>query len=119
MKDLKQIAKEACHVSPVLDGRTKITTADMIARGGTFTPCLVDIFSGDCDTYPVFAFREDPARFYAGGTRLNTLVNEWVKAFDGDLDALNAALTFCPVTLQLIQKKNKKGQPYVDFEVVD
>lgn len=95
--NFKQLAIDATSLSELMAGRTKIDTADIVAKypeGITVT--AVDVVEYEKDgkpiEYPVMLFKENPKAFYAGGIILKKITQAWVAPFDGDYNAMSAEL---------------------------
>lgn len=116
----RAIAEQVVAGSPVSAGRTKISTADLIARfpDGVHL-CAVDLFNGDNGQYAVFNITEDDAVYYPAGSILTSMVETYLAQNGGDLSALNDELKTNPLGVSLEMGKNKKGQQLVKVEIVD
>lgn len=119
------IARKATVLSPIIEGKTKISVSDIISTypdGITLTN--FDLVNGtdqngNPSTYPVFVFAEDETRFGFGGTVLKNIVNAWIGAFDGDIEACSKALAAnggCK--LRFSQGHTKAGRNVTTIDVI-
>ena len=120
------LAMKAVSLSPIIEGKTKISVADIVSQypdGITVTD--FDIVSGtdqngEAITYPVFTFAEDTSRFGFGGKVMRSIVDNWVHAFDGDIEATSKALAANGgVKLRFSLGKTKNGRPITLIDVVN
>lgn len=121
-----QMAKKATTLSPIMEGREKISVADVIAKypdGVTVTGFdIVDSTSDDGpNSYPVLTFSEDTSKFIFGGTVMASIVNAWLAHFEGDIEACNKALaSYDGVKLKFSRARAKNGnREYTSIEVVE
>lgn len=115
-------AKSTLGGSPVMQGRTKITTDELIKNfGSCVTITEVDmIIKADNTAYPVIAFKEAPDKYFNGGTLINRVVDDWLATCDGDIDAVNVGLKECGgVPFKVSTKKTKSGKTITAFEVIE
>ena len=119
------LARKATTLSPIIEGKTKISVSDIIA---TYPDGItIDGFdmingtdqNGEASTYPVFTFIEDSARFGFGGAVLKNIVNSWLAAFDGDIESCTKALAANGgVKLKFAQGRTKSGRNVTTIEVI-
>lgn len=84
--NFKSIAQKQTALSHLMENRTKISTADLIANypdGVTITE--FDFVVIDGNSFPVLVFAEDNTRFFFGGYILNKIFNEFVTQGGGDI----------------------------------
>ena len=94
----ENIARQATTLSPLIEGKNKISVSEIIEtypEGITITS--FDMIAGtdqngNSITYPVFVFAEDETRFGFGGKVLKGIVEAWIAAFDGDIEATSKSL---------------------------
>jgi hypothetical protein len=82
-----QIARKATSLSPLMEGRTKISMREIIERypdGVTVT--AFDMLGSGADAYPVFIFAEDPTVFAFGGAVMGSIVGAWIQQFGGSVE---------------------------------
>jgi hypothetical protein len=95
----RDAALNSTTLTELMKNRERIKTEDIIKRfpdGITITEfdmvTTPDRRTGTPTTYPVFVFAEDESKFGYGGKVLNSIVSDWVAAFDGDIAKCSAAL---------------------------
>ena len=115
----KKNQKAGC---PQMENREKVNIEDIITdypEGINVTG--VGIITVDGEDIWVFNFEEDPNSFFFGGKVLTDLAKVWLADIGGgDLKKMNEELEKdggC--VLKLSQKKNKKGQTYTAYEVIE
>ena len=107
---------------PQMENREKVNIEDIITdypEGINVTG--VGIITVDGEDIAVFNFEEDPNSFFFGGKVLTDLAKDWLADIgEGDLKKMNEELEKdggC--VLKLSRKKNKKGQTYTAYEVIE
>lgn len=107
---------------PQMEDREKVNIEDIITDypdGIRIT--AVGIITVDNEDIAVFNFEEDPKAFFFGGKVLTDLAKDWISDIGkGDIKATNEEMTNdggC--VLKLSRKKNKKGQTYTAYEVIE
>ena len=115
----KKNQKAGC---PQMEDREKVDIEDIIIDypdGIRIT--AVGIITVDNEDIAVFNFEEDPKAFFFGGKVLTDLAKDWISDIgNGDQAGTNAELKKdggC--VLKLFRKKNKKGQTYTAYEVIE
>ena len=115
----KKNQKAGC---PQMENREKVNIEDIITdypEGIKVTG--VGIITVDGEDIAVFNFEEDPNSFFFGGKVLTDLAKDWLADIgEGDLKKMNEELEKdggC--FLKLSRKKNKKGQTYTAYEVIE
>lgn len=86
--DFRELAKRQTTLSPVMVDREKVKTDDLIeSYPDGFTIIAFDYVSSKKSKgqYPVYNIAEDPSVFCNGGTVLDRIFSEFVKACDGDV----------------------------------
>ena len=115
-----QIAEQALGNSPIMTGREKISTEEVIRKypdGVTLT--AFDIIDNGKDGYAVFTIQEEPAKFINGGALLSKMAFEWVKAYEGSIEDASADLDRCGgVNVRLSVKKTRRGNTITAVEIV-
>lgn len=125
MNKFTQLAKKQTTLSPVMEGRDKISTKQIkedYPDGITITEfdfvTTTDPKKGE-STFPVFAFAEDPKACFFGGEVLNRIAQEWAGAYGGDIEAASAELKKAGgVKVKLSSKEGKMGNTYTAVEVL-
>lgn len=115
-------AKEALGGSPVMQDRTKISTEEIIAKypNGITVTEFDFIAKADGEGYPVFAFAEDPTRYFNGGSLANKVAARWVSMYDGDVYAASTDLKNSGgVKIKLEMRKTKTGRTITGFDPID
>lgn len=110
--NFKQMALDATTLSPLMTDRTKASTEYMIENyPAGFTIIAFDLVdSSEGTQYPVFNIKEDDKIFYCGGAILGKIVNNWVQAYNGDIDAASEALgADGGLMVRLEESKTKKN----------
>ena len=119
------IARKATTLSPIIEGKTKISVGDIIEdypNGITVT--AFDMVSGtdqngNPDIYPVFVFSEDDTRFGFGGHVFKNICEAWIKNFEGDIETCSKALEANGgVKLKFGQARTKAGRNVTTIEVI-
>lgn len=120
------LARKATTLSPIIEGKTKISVSDIIANypeGITingFDMINGTDQNGEPSTYPVFTFMEDNTRFGFGGAVLKNIINSWLAAFDGDVESCTKALAANGgVKLKFSQGRTKNGRNVTIIDVIE
>lgn len=94
-----QLARKAVANSSVREGRTLITTDELMSKypdGITITEFdmlqVHDRQTGELKSFPTLAFAEDSTKYINGGGAITKIVEEWLDHFEGDIESCNAAL---------------------------
>lgn len=116
---LREIAKATTAGSPVMTGRTKIQTEEVIKRfpAGIHLNGIDMINSKDGTVYPVFTFTENDEVFYSGGKMLTDIALKWVDDL-GSVEAVSEELQGDPVGIKLALSKTKKGRDLTTVEII-
>lgn len=102
---IKSIAVSMTTLSPLMEGRDKISTNDI----KKYHPNGISINAIDrIDDYFVFTFVEDEKAFAYTGAVMNKIFEKVVKEFDGDLGAVNEELAKEPLRVILEDKVSAK-----------
>lgn len=119
------LAKKATTLSPLMDGRDKMSTKDVIEQyPDGITVIGFDLITttdnnGNANTYPIIVFEEDAKKFIYGGKALNDICTLWVGHFEGDIDACSAALAAAGgVKIKLASGTTKQGRSFTSVEVI-
>lgn len=121
MSKFSKIAKAATTLSPVMENRTKIDTKELIdefPNGITVNECdLVSTIEG---SYAIVSFSELSGRFYNCGSLLTNIVTEWVKEYEGDIEACNNDLKASGgVKIVLEESKTASGRNFTKVSIID
>lgn len=109
--DFKASAVNATTISPLMDNRTRMTMDAVINEYPQgVTVIEFDLVPSDDKPYAVAVCAECPDKFFFGGSILTKIVNEWAKAFDGDVEGASHALKDCGgVKMQFSHGRTKNG----------
>lgn len=122
MNKFIEVANKALAISPVIEGRNKILTDEVIDQfpeGVTITS-LDLIRNPEGDVYPVFAIKEDKTLYFNGGALALKVALAWVEMNCGDIEETNKALADVGgVKVKLGKKRTKKGQNLTTFTVIE
>lgn len=114
------IARKATTLSPLMEGREKISVDDVIAKypeGVTITG--FDVISTGGDSFPVLVIKEDDNSFVFGGAIMNNIVHGWLEHFEGDIETANKSLVAAGgVTVKFTKSRTKSGNALTDVEVI-
>ena len=119
------IARKATTLSPIIEGKTKISVGDIIENyPNGITVTAFDMVSGtdqngNPDMYPVFVFAEDTNRFGFGGHVFKNICEAWIANFEGDIETCSKALEANGgVKLRFAQARTKAGRNVTTIEVI-
>lgn len=128
MVDFLKIAQEATALSPVMVGRTKLETEDILNQELTIiefgfapkfnkdgTPC-VNPHTGEVDTFGVVIFAEKPDQYYCVGTVCTRVCKMWVSAFETAEEASAELAANGGVRARFTQTRTKKGNNLTNVE---
>ena len=119
-----QIAEKVLTISPVIVGKNKLTTEEVLAAypDGVHINAVDFLKSTkpDAPDYAVLNIAEDSSVWFSGGERLSTLFSAYLAndEIGGDLAVLNAYLAEHPIHVLLSKGRTKKGNPITLVEVV-
>lgn len=102
--------------SPLMNGRTKITTPDILGVSLTMRDFDFVEFkdeAGEDKTYPVIIFDELQDKFYCGGKQFSDIC----KGIDAN--GLKDMLKAEGLRVMLTMKRTKRGQSFVSVSVVE
>ena len=119
------LAKRATTLSPIMDGREKISTEDVIKKypeGITvqeFDVVTTPDKDGNPSTYPIITFAEDNTKFLYGGKALMDMVTMWLANFEGDVESTSNALKAAGgVKIKMRSSRTKQGLNFTKVEVI-
>lgn len=121
-----EIAKEQTVFSPVMEGREKTTTQDIIEKypnGVTLVEfdlvLMYDERAKQDKPVPIFAIKEDDSVAFFGGVVLCKVAQAWATAYEGDIATASAELKAVGgVKVKLTNSKTKNHQDVVSVEVL-
>lgn len=95
MSNFKKVAQDSVVLCPLMSGRTKIDTDEVVKAkkltviGFDFAPKfdkqgepIVDPETGIVDTYAVLVFKEKPDAYYTAGTVFTKVCRAWMADYD-------------------------------------
>ena len=121
MANFREIAAKTLSLSDLMAGREKMTTDELI---GKIVTCIGFDFAtitdhGEEKTFPVLIFKEDPEKYYCGGTLLAKMCAAWAAEYDGDVAAASDALyDEGGVKISFSSGKTKSGNNLTSVDVV-
>lgn len=120
MNKFYEIAEKALNNSPVMTGREKIKTEEVISKYPQgITIDGFDVLYNGKDGYAVFTFREDPSRFLNGGALLTKMAMEWANAYAGDIQTASAELSASGgIKVQLSYQRTKRGNTITAVKIL-
>lgn len=130
--NFKKSAQEETLLSPVMVGRDKLDTDDIIDRELTivefgFAPKfdqtgnrIVDETTGEIESFGVVVFAEMPDKYYCVGTVFSKVCRAWAAGFDNDPAKASAALAQeGGVRVRFTPSKTKKGNNLTAVEILN
>lgn len=113
-------AQKATELSPLMEGREKVTTSDLIAdHPDGVTLIAFDMLNINGNTFPVFRIAEDERVYYFGGAVLTKIALGWVELYDGDITSASEDLESSGgVKVLLEENKTKAGRNITTVKVV-
>lgn len=115
------IARRATTLSPLMEGRDKMETKDIIEQypDGVTVTAFDMVGSGD-EAYPVFVFAEEPTKFAFGGAVFKSIVLAWIENFEGSISDASAALTATGgVRMVFEHTTTKQGRSLTNVKIPD
>lgn len=128
--NFKQAAEQAVILCPIMEGRTKMTTEEVINQdltvvGFDFAPKydqmgnVITDDNGETDEYGVIIFDEFPDKYYSAGTIFTKICKTWVAGFDGNAAAASEELKNSGgVRVRFFMGKTKKSQNLVNVQIL-
>lgn len=115
------IARRATTLSPLMEGREKMETKDIIEQypnGVTVT--AFDMVGTGEDAYPVFNFAEEPQKFAFGGAVFKSIVLAWIENFEGSISDASSALSATGgVKMVFEHTTTKQGRSLTNVKIPD
>ena len=113
--DFRNIAIESTTLSPIMDGRTRLSMDDVISS----YPNGVTVDGFDIIHYSVVTFAEDSDKFFFGGKVLTNIVNGWIAVFEGDIEKASSALKDSGgVKMQFAHGRTKNGNNLTTVKII-
>ena len=127
MSRFTDLAKKKTAGSPVLEGRSKITTDEIIAKyPDGITINAFDFLNGKNGKYVVCELRQDPLAFFNGGKILTEIFDSFVKDYQADGVSFEEAQEACMkdfctegLKVKLSMSRTKEGNRVTLVEVVE
>lgn len=121
MTDFRKIAIDELSLCPLMAGREKLTSEDLIGKEVTIVEFDFATITekGEKKTFPVLLLKEYPDHYYNGGTLLKKLCEAWAAEYDGDIEAAsNDLLRSGGVKIRVSATRTKTGNNLVNVDVV-
>lgn len=114
------IAKKTTSLSPLMNGREKISVDEIIAKyPDGITLIAFDVITTGIDTFPVFIFAEDDTKFSFGGTVLHNIIEAWLVDSDGDIELTSNELRAAGgVKMKFEKSRTKTGNNVTLVEIL-
>lgn len=116
----KEKAIAATSISKLMEGRTKISTDELITKypdGVTIT--AFDWMKGDDGRYPVCIFLENDKECFFGGASLTQICDAWMEGFETPEDCSTALTSEGGVKIKMSKGKTKQNRTFTRCEVVE
>lgn len=129
--DFKKAAQETTLLSPIMVGKEKLETEDVVNREFTiiafdFAPKfddkgkpIIDSSTGEADTFGVVVFKELPDNYYCVGTVFTKVCKAWEAAFQSAKEASEALEAEGGVRVRFTPSKTKKGNNLTAVEILN
>lgn len=130
--NFKKVAQEVTLLSPIMVGKTKLETDEILNKeltiiGFDFAPKfddktglpVVDDTTGEIDTFGVVVFSEMPNQYYCVGTVFTKVCRAWSSEFNNPEEASEALLAEGGVKVRFTQSKTKRGNNLTAVEIMN
>lgn len=128
--NFKKVAQENTLLSPIMVGRTKLDTDDIIGQELTivafdFAPKFdqkgspVTTDTGEIDTFGVVVFKEHPGAYYCVGAVFTKVCHAWAASFSSPQEASEALAAEGGVRVRFTHGKTKKGNNLTSVEILN
>lgn len=129
--NFKKAAQEATSLSPIMMGRTKLETEEILGKeltinGFNFAPkfdkdgnAVVDPETGVPDEFGVVTFVEFPDKYYCVGAVFTKVCKMWASEFETVEQASEALAAEGGVRAKFTASKTKKGNNLVAVDILD
>lgn len=131
MNKFSKAAQKVTSLSPIMVGRTKLETEEVVDKDLTviafdFAPKfdktgnpVVNPETGEVETFGVVVFKEHPDKFYCVGTIFTQVCHVWADDYDGDIEAANSDLEKeGGVQVRFTLSRTKKGNNIVSVNIL-
>lgn len=118
--NFKSAAQKAVAMSDIMTNRTKINTYEIIKNyPNGITLNNFDMIINADNAYPVFTFKENDSVYYNGGTALKKIVEEWLSAFEGNVEKCADEFSQSEgLKIKLKEIRTKSGRNFTAVEVI-
>lgn len=128
--DFKQAAQAQTALSPIMVGREKMETEEVVNRELTiiafnFAPKfdeqgrpIVDESTGEADVFGVVVFKEHPDSYYSVGTVFTKVCKAWAAGFASAAEASKALEESGGVKVVFRNSKTKKGNNLTSVDII-
>lgn len=129
MNKFAQVAQQETLLSPIMVGKTKLETADVINKDLTviafdFAPKFTregdPMYdeNGEVDTFAVVVFAEYPDSYYCVGTVFTNVCKAWMAGYETAGEASDDLRSEGGVRVCFKEGKTKKGNNLVNVEIL-
>ena len=115
------IAKEATSLSPIMRGKTKKDTDELLNEEITITGfdfLTMTDKSGESKEFVVCVYEEDPECFFFGGTVLTKIAKAWVADYESPEEASEALAADGGCVIKMTSGKTKNGNRITNVEII-
>lgn len=123
IKNFRELAIAESSVSPLIGDRTKLSTADVIARypdGFKIKDFDLTSFTdedGQINEYCILLFNDDDSIYYCGGLLLTKIVKSWIGT-DDITDVRESYKVSEPVSVKLSLARTKRNNNITKVEIL-
>lgn len=129
--NFKEAAQAATQLSPIMVGRKKIKTEDIINKeltiiGFDFAPKfdessqpIVNVETGEVDTYGIIIFKEIPDAYYCVGVVFTKVCHAWATEFGSARDASTELEKSGGVKVRFTSSRTNTGKNLTNVEILD
>lgn len=129
--NFKEAAQKTTLLSPIMVGRSKLETDDIIGKELTIiafnfapkfdkegTP-IIDDSTGEPDEFGVVVFAEHPESYYCVGTVFTKVCKTWAAAFSSAEEASDVLASEGGVKVKFTASKTKRGNNLTAVEIIN
>lgn len=128
--NFKQVAQENTLLSPIMAGKEKLETEDVLDKeltivGFDFAPKFdqqgnpVTTDEGEVDTFGVVTFAEMPDNYYCVGAVFTKVCKAWAAGFENAAQASQALAAEGGVRVKFFSSKTKKGNNLTAVDILN
>lgn len=129
--NFKKAAQDVTVLCPLMSGREKLSTSDIIDRdltimGFDFAPKfdqagnpVINDDTGEVDQFGVVLFKEEPKKYYCVGSVFTKVCKAWASEFSSASEASAELAKAGGVRVRFTATKTKKGQNLTAVEILD